>query len=144
MKRLLPLLGIFAIGDGLMLILRPKEHLSFWAANAADLMEKMKPNLLPPLKPGKDEAFRAWFAWSNEAYARHEGFISRRLLVPQEGGNYAAIVEHESYESFMAMHTSPTQAEVNERITPLLAGRPSPEFYETVELAEAAVESVGK
>jgi antibiotic biosynthesis monooxygenase (ABM) superfamily enzyme len=118
----------------------PKAHpLDFSARKVPAVAET-----LPPLKPGKDEAFRAWFAWSNEAYARHEGFISRRLLVPQEGGNYAAIVEHESYESFMAMHTSPTQAEVNERITPLLAGRPSPEFYETVELAEAAVESVGK
>ena len=44
----------------------------------------------------------------------------------------------------MTIDSLPTQAEVNERITPLLAGRPSPEPYETGELAEAAAESRGK
>ena len=86
----------------------------------------------PPIKAGKDAEFRAWFAWSNEAYARHKGFIHRRLLAPREGGNYAAIVEHESYETFLAMHTSPTQAEARERVEPLLEGNPTPEFYEVV------------
>jgi hypothetical protein len=43
--------GVFAIGDGLMLILRPRKHLSFWLANAAGVMEKMKPNLLERPQP---------------------------------------------------------------------------------------------
>ena len=86
----------------------------------------------PPVKAGQDGAFQEWFAWSNRAYAAHPGFISRRLLKPLEGGNYAAIVEHESYATFMAMHTSSTQAEAGERVKPLLDGSPTPEFYTVV------------
>jgi hypothetical protein len=41
-------------------------------------------------------------------------------------------VEHESYETFMAMHTSPTQAEARQRMEPLLDGNPTPEFYEVI------------
>ena len=86
----------------------------------------------PPIKPDKDAEFLAWFAWSNEQYARHKGFISRKLLKPREGGNYVGVVEHESYETFMAMHTSPTQAEAHKRVEPLFDGGPSPTFYEVV------------
>jgi len=38
----------------------------------------------PPIKPDKDAEFREWFAWSNQEYARHPGFISRKLLRPRE------------------------------------------------------------
>jgi len=71
----------------------------------------------PPVKQGKNQEFRAWFACSSAEYAKHEGFIRRRLLKPREGGTYAAIVEHESHETFMAMHTSSTQAEAEKRST---------------------------
>jgi len=86
----------------------------------------------PPVKQGMDGKFRDWFAWSNEEYAKHKGFISRRLLQPRAGGNYVAIVEHESYDTFMAMHTSPTQAQALERVKSLFNGDPSPQFYEVV------------
>ena len=86
----------------------------------------------PPIKAGKDAEFRAWFAWSNEQYARHKGFISRRLLKPREAGTYVGVVEHESYETFMAMHSSPTQAEAHKRVVPLFDGDPTPEFYEVI------------
>jgi antibiotic biosynthesis monooxygenase (ABM) superfamily enzyme len=86
----------------------------------------------PPIKAGKDADFRQWFIWSNEEYAKHKGFISRKLLLLRQGGNYVAVVEHESYDTFMAMHTSPTQAEANQRVKPLLDGSPTPEFYEVV------------
>lgn len=86
----------------------------------------------PPLRPGEEDAFRAWFAWSNAAYATHPGVVRRRLLRPRDGGPYVAIVEHESYETFMAMHTSPTQAEARRRVGLLLDGDPAPEFYEVV------------
>jgi len=86
----------------------------------------------PSIKPGKDAEFREWFAWSNQEYAKHKGFIRRRLLRPRGGGNYVSIVEHESYESFMAMHTSPTQAQAHKRVEPLFDGSPSPHFYEVV------------
>ncbi len=86
----------------------------------------------PPIKPGKDEEFRAWFAWSNDEFAKHKGFIRRQLLKPRQGGNYAAIVEHESFATFQAMHTSPTQAEASKRVQPLFDGEPKPEFYEVL------------
>ncbi len=86
----------------------------------------------PPIKAGKDAEFREWFEWSNREYAKHKGFISRKLLKPRESGNYAAVVEHESYESFIAMHTSPTQAQANQRGKPLFDGDPTPEFLEVI------------
>ncbi len=86
----------------------------------------------PPVRPGQDEAFHAWFAWSNEEYAAYPGFVRRRLLQPRNGGPYVAIVEHESEEAFMAVHTSPTQAEARRRVGPLLDGDPAPEFYDVV------------
>lgn len=84
----------------------------------------------PPIKAGKDLEFREWFTWSNQEYAKHKGFISRRLLKPRGGGNYIGLVEHESYETFMAMHTSPTQADAHQRVEPLFDGSPSPGFFE--------------
>jgi len=86
----------------------------------------------PPIEPDKDAAFREWFARSNEEYAKHKGFISRRLLRPRKGGNYVGLVEHESYETFMAMHTSSTQAEANQRVKSLFDGGPTPDFLDVV------------
>jgi heme-degrading monooxygenase HmoA len=86
----------------------------------------------PPIKAGKDAEFLDWFEWSNKEYAKHKGFISRRLLKPREGGNYVGLVEHESYETFMAMHTSSTQAEASQRVKPLFDGSPTPGFLEVV------------
>lgn len=85
-----------------------------------------------PVKDGKDDEFREWFAWSNEQYEDHEGFISRHLLEPREEGNYIGIVKHESYETFMAMHESSTQTEARKRVKPLLEGDPEPRFYEVI------------
>ncbi len=88
----------------------------------------------PPIKPGKDAEFREWFARSNEEFAKHKGFVRRLLLKPRDGGNYAAIVEHESYETFVAMHRSPTQAREHEQAVQLFDGNPSPRFYDVVDL----------
>ncbi len=86
----------------------------------------------PPIKDGKDSEFRDWFAWSNQEFVKYKGFIRRVLLKPQEGGSYAAIVEHESRDSFMAMHNSPTRAKAFERVSPLFDGKPTPQFYEVI------------
>jgi antibiotic biosynthesis monooxygenase (ABM) superfamily enzyme len=86
----------------------------------------------PKIKEGKDREFRQWFEDSNRAYAGHPGFIRRILLQPREGGNYVAIVEHESHETFMAMHTSSTQADLRQRVDPLFEGNPRPTFYNVV------------
>jgi antibiotic biosynthesis monooxygenase (ABM) superfamily enzyme len=87
----------------------------------------------PPIAAGKDQEFRDWFTSSNTVYARFPGFISRRLLkFSGEEAGYWAIVEHETEETFMAMHTSPERAEVWGTVEPLLAGKPNPRFFEVV------------
>ena len=87
---------------------------------------------LPPIKPGKDEEFREWFASSNKEFANYKGFIHRRLLKPLKGGNYVAIVEHESRETFMSMHNSPEHGEADKRVEPLFDGNKTPQFYEVI------------
>lgn len=87
----------------------------------------------PPVKSGKDAEFLHWFQWSNEVYARHKGFISRTLLKSTEGAPaYVGIVEHESKETFMAMHLSKDREEAFKRVEPLLERKPTPNFYEVV------------
>lgn len=87
-----------------------------------------------PLKPGKEEAFREWFRHSSEVFARHKGFISRTLLEPIEGGTrYAAIVEHESKETFMDMHLSDDREELIRLTEPLILGESKPYFYELLD-----------
>lgn len=86
----------------------------------------------PPVKAGKDAEFRAWFVQTNKEFATHKGFISRRLLKPIEGGNYAAIVEHESHESFMAMHNTSAHTEASKLVEPMFDGNRSPKFFEVI------------
>ena len=87
----------------------------------------------PPIRPGKEAEFLEWFRWTNELYAKHKGFISRTLLKATEGSpNYAAIVEHASKETFMAMHLSKDREEAFKRVEPLFDGSPTPYFYEVV------------
>jgi heme-degrading monooxygenase HmoA len=86
----------------------------------------------PPIKEGKDAEFREWFARTNKEFANYKGHIGRRLLKPMKGGNYAAIVEHASQETFMAMHDSPAHAEAGKRVEPLFDGTRTPQFYEVI------------
>lgn len=84
----------------------------------------------PPIKAGKDEEFQEWFTWSTGVYKQFEGFISRKLLHPTKaGGNYAAIVEHKSEDTFMAMHLSKEREMAWNKVNPLLDGSPKPTFY---------------
>jgi len=86
----------------------------------------------PSLKEGKDAEFREWFALTNKEFAKFKGFVSRRLLKPVKGGNYAAIVEFETREDFIAMHDSPIHAEAGKRTGALFNGSPSAIFYEVI------------
>ncbi len=86
----------------------------------------------PPIKSGKDEEFRDWFASSNRAFSTFRGFRSRKLLKPLEGGNYAAIVEFEDQDTFQAMHSSAIHEKAGEQVKPLFEGKPTPRFYEVI------------
>lgn len=86
-----------------------------------------------PLKPKKEEAFHDWFSRSSEVFAKHPGFISRTLLGPIEGGRrYAAVVEHESEETFMDMHLSDDRVELFRQVEPLVLGPSTPHFYRSL------------
>ena len=86
-----------------------------------------------PPKPGKEETFREWFHHSSRVFAKHPGFISRTLLGPIDGGSrYAAVVEHESKETFMDMHLSDDREELFQQVEPLVLGSSTPHFYETL------------
>ncbi len=86
----------------------------------------------PPIRAGKDAEFLEWFAWTNREFSTQKGFIRRRFLKPLQGGDYAAVVEHESPETFMAMHSSPMHGEAEKRLRAVLDGHPTPRFYEAV------------
>ncbi len=86
----------------------------------------------PPIKEGKDAEFREWFVETNKEFGNFKGFIGRRLLKPMTSGNYAAVVEHESHETFMVMHESPAHNKAGKRVGPLFDGSPAPVFYEVV------------
>jgi heme-degrading monooxygenase HmoA len=84
----------------------------------------------PPIKAGKDDEFREWFASTNEQFSTFKGFIMRRLLKPLKEGNYAAIVEFENQVALNAMHSSPAHDKAGERVIPLYDGDPTAQFYE--------------
>ena len=83
----------------------------------------------PAIKIGKEEDFKAWFSWANSEFGKFPGFIRRSLLEPEQGGNYAAIIEMNSKEDFQKMHSSPIHAEVAQKAAPLLDGSGASVFY---------------
>ncbi len=86
----------------------------------------------PALKPGRDGEFRDWFRYSSEIFSGHQGFISRTLLkLTKETDRYAAVVEHESKETFMAMHLSDDSKVLFRKLeTTLIDEMPEHHFYE--------------
>jgi antibiotic biosynthesis monooxygenase (ABM) superfamily enzyme len=104
-------------------------------------MSVMFVNLIrfPALREGQEAAFVEWFKRSNDIYRGFPGFVSRRLLHSRDG-SYAAVVEHASESTFMAMHTSPEREALWGEVEPLLQGQPEPSFFELVEgtLAEGS------
>ncbi len=86
----------------------------------------------PPIEAGKEPEFEQWFARTNQEFSGFQGFVRRRLLKPLEGGNYAAIVEFDDRDTFLAMHGSPIHAKAREQVMPLFDGKPTPHFYTVV------------
>ncbi len=88
----------------------------------------------PALVEGREAAFVEWFEHSNIVYLEFPGFVLRRLLRAADG-SYAAVVEHESEATFMAMHTSPERQRMWDEVEPLLEGLPEPAFFDVVDEA---------
>lgn len=91
----------------------------------------------PAITAGKETEFLEWFKWSNSIYKNFNGFISRRLLKSNIGnGNYISLVEHESKDTFMLMHTSKERQAAFSKLKPLMEGSLIANFYDLIIDAE--------
>lgn len=85
------------------------------------------------IKKGKEQEFKDWFKESNAVFSKFDGFISRTLLV-SNNGQFAGIVEHRNRDTFMKMEASKERNEMRAKALALFEADPKPSFYETVEL----------
>ena len=86
----------------------------------------------PPVAAGREAEFEQWFGRSNALLSQCEGFLARRLL-RDEDGHYTGLVEHESRETFAAMHESSQHSEAYALLDgEILEGPRSPRFYDVV------------
>lgn len=85
----------------------------------------------PAIPAPRDDEFRAWFDWSNQALADADGLCDRRLL-RSDDGRYLAIVEHDTSDTFAAMHQSQVASQVRDRLQTVLSGAPQARTYELV------------
>jgi heme-degrading monooxygenase HmoA len=83
-------------------------------------------------KKRQDKEFREWFNWSTQLLKKSPGFISRRLLIGNDQ-DYTAIVEHNGYETFMAMRTTDEHKLAHEKALGLFNGPTKMEFFEVVD-----------
>lgn len=79
----------------------------------------------------QDQEFQAWFAWSNEQLRDIDGLKGRRLLRAPDG-TYTALVEHQSAETFAAMHTSEVAALVHARLADIVNDEPQAATFEVI------------
>lgn len=85
----------------------------------------------PEVPSQREEEFQAWFAWSNGQLRGIDGLQGRRLLGAADG-SYIALVEHQSAETFAAMHTTKAASQVHARLGEILKGEPLATKYEVV------------
>ncbi|HZW45609.1 MAG TPA: hypothetical protein VFF32_14715 [Dermatophilaceae bacterium] len=85
----------------------------------------------PEVPTEREEEFQAWFAWSNGQLHEIDGLQGRRLLRAADG-TYTALVEHQSAETFAAMHTTEAASLVHARLGELLGDEPRATRYEVV------------
>jgi heme-degrading monooxygenase HmoA len=83
----------------------------------------------PEVPTEREAEFRAWFAWSNDQLRDIDGLQGRRLLRAPDG-SYTALVEHESDETFAAMHTTEVAWQVHAKLGELLLDEPAATMYE--------------
>jgi len=85
----------------------------------------------PTVPADRDKDFRDWFAWSNDQLRETEGLKARRLLRAPDG-SYTALVEHESADTFAAMHTAEAVSKIQERLGQILSDGPQATKYDVV------------
>jgi len=85
----------------------------------------------PEVPTEREEEFRAWFAWSNGQLREIDGLQGRRLLRAADG-TYTALVEHQSADTFAAMHLTEVASHVHARLGQVLRGEPMATKYEVV------------
>lgn len=85
----------------------------------------------PTVSLAQERDFIEWFSWSNEQLREIEGLEGRRLLRATDG-TYSALVEHQSAETFAAMHTSSAAVKVHAHLAEILDEGPRATTYEVV------------
>ena len=85
----------------------------------------------PVVPVERDEEFREWFTWSNQQLQDTSGLKSRRLLRAEDGA-YVALVEHESADTFAAMHKTAPVTGVQARLRQLLNDLPHATRFEVI------------
>tara|TARA_Y100000588_G_scaffold172146_1_gene185995 strand:- start:1821 stop:2105 length:285 start_codon:yes stop_codon:yes gene_type:complete len=83
------------------------------------------------LKDEKKEEFKTWITESNKTLSKFDGFISRRLLEAQNGGN-RIMVEFQDMESFQKMHSSPEHSQFARQLPEFMAQPPQRNFFQVV------------
>jgi hypothetical protein len=76
----------------------------------------------PPVRQGKDSAFREWFWRSGDFCAGFSRTHRRRLLWPMQGGNYAAVLEHDGGAAPAQRQAGPGWMQASQWTRPLLDG----------------------
>ena len=67
------------------------------------------------LKQGQEDEIARYIKETNAILSKIDGFISRRLLRSHDG-SYRILVEHESQETFQAMHKNPEHDKVRAKL----------------------------
>ena len=67
------------------------------------------------LKQGQEDELARYIKETNAILSKIDGFISRRLLRSHDG-SYRILVEHESQETFQAMHKNPEHDKVRAKL----------------------------
>ena len=83
------------------------------------------------LKDEKKDDFRTWITESNKTLSKFDGFVSRRLLESQDGGN-RIMVEFQDMESFQKMHSSPEHSQFANQLPEFMAQPPQRNFFQVV------------
>lgn len=85
----------------------------------------------PSVPAARDQDFRDWFAWSNDQLRDVAGLKARRLLRGPDG-SYTALVEHESADTFAAMHTAGPVSKIHEQLGEILDDTAEATKYDVV------------